>query len=152
MGLWSEIKHALNSTIGTDDFKPLDKIIQGNKAIVASDNLYWIISNTGAYTEDNTKFTEFAKIRINISGSIKLRVKSGAYYREGYVEIRINGKTVANSTTTVGEPLTDSYFDIPVNNKDILTIEYIAGLNGKTTIYLAEIYANIVDGAFIDIL
>ena len=27
MGLWSAIKHAINSTIGTEDFIPIDKMI-----------------------------------------------------------------------------------------------------------------------------
>ena len=39
---WAEIKHALNSTLGTDDFKPLDKMISGNIVII-KENTTWSI-------------------------------------------------------------------------------------------------------------
>ena len=39
---WAEVKHALNSTLGTDDFKPLDKMISGNIVII-KENTTWSI-------------------------------------------------------------------------------------------------------------
>lgn len=30
MSMWAEIKKAINSTVGTKDFKPLDEIIKEN--------------------------------------------------------------------------------------------------------------------------
>ena len=38
MGLWSAIKHAMNSTLGTSEFEPLDKIIKGQRIYVATDS------------------------------------------------------------------------------------------------------------------
>lgn len=34
MGFWSGIKHALNSTLGTSGFSPLDKIVKDSTHIV----------------------------------------------------------------------------------------------------------------------
>ena len=40
MGLWAEIKYALNSKLGTKDFKPLDELIIQQTKMVVSDDLY----------------------------------------------------------------------------------------------------------------
>ena len=37
---WAQIKLALNSSLGTKEFKPLDELIKGQKTLIASDNLY----------------------------------------------------------------------------------------------------------------
>lgn len=77
MGIWTGIKHALNSTLGTSDFQSIDKMILGTKGLVESDNLYL---NTGINesftatlqsTEAKTLKTSSA-IKINWNGSIRL--------------------------------------------------------------------------------
>ena len=40
MGIWKEIKYALNSTLGTKDFAPLDVLIAQQYKMVVSDELY----------------------------------------------------------------------------------------------------------------
>ena len=40
MGLWTGIKYAINSTLGTKEFEPLDKLITNQYRLVASDNVY----------------------------------------------------------------------------------------------------------------
>lgn len=37
MGFWAEIKHALNSTLGTPNFKPLDKLFTEHLGLGATD-------------------------------------------------------------------------------------------------------------------
>lgn len=48
MGFWTEVKHALNSTLGTENFMPLDKIYTNGKSLVASDNIYLHLTETKA--------------------------------------------------------------------------------------------------------
>lgn len=40
MSIWAAVKHALNSTLGTSDFKSLDKLITEQTRMVASDTPY----------------------------------------------------------------------------------------------------------------
>ena len=49
MGLWAGIKYALNSTLGTDDFKPLDKQITDRIGLIPDENIY-----TSKYLAPNT--------------------------------------------------------------------------------------------------
>ena len=76
MGIWAEIKYALNSTVGTDLFRPLDKIINGTKVLQPSDeNLYDL------YTLSNDEMTSAVpqkhinSFRTYLSGTVKLILK-----------------------------------------------------------------------------
>ena len=55
MGIWAAIKK-LNSTVGTENFAPLDKIFLKQKKLVASDSDY-ILVTTGDTTEITQKIT-----------------------------------------------------------------------------------------------
>ena len=37
MSIWTEIKHALNSTLGTSDFKTINEIVMQTKDLAESD-------------------------------------------------------------------------------------------------------------------
>lgn len=41
MSIWAGIKHALNSTLGKSNFKPLDKIIKNNAMFVKGNTEIW---------------------------------------------------------------------------------------------------------------
>ena len=80
MGLWTGIKYALNSTLGTDKFKPLNEIIRdeilNGSGLVSSDNLYYpsiieekIVSSN--YTSYNK--TLDVKLKFNVLGTVKLQ-------------------------------------------------------------------------------
>ena len=49
MGFWADIKYALNSTLGTSDFKPLNTLIidaiKGQRTLAPSDNIFRHIAN-----------------------------------------------------------------------------------------------------------
>lgn len=45
MGFWAGVKHALNSTLGTENFQSLDKMIVNQTRMVESNNLYANLAN-----------------------------------------------------------------------------------------------------------
>lgn len=70
--MWAGIKHAINSTLGTDEFKPLDKLIddsiKGTRTLAASDAVLKVLHG-GSEVEEFTKtFT------VNTTGSIRIKV------------------------------------------------------------------------------
>ena len=54
MGFWTGIKHALNSTVGTREFQPLDKIIKGQRTLAPADSVLAVISS-GSIKADNSE-------------------------------------------------------------------------------------------------
>ena len=84
MGLWGAIKIALNSTLGTDEFQPLDKLIRGlYRRIVASDTEQLVIRDTEVIFEaessnesDPPIEKNIGKITINADGAIRISVRA----------------------------------------------------------------------------
>lgn len=65
---WSEIKHAINSTLGNTDFKPLDKIFDECCGVFASDN---VLYNIGTAYEDARTETKVLKM----TGTIRVKAE-----------------------------------------------------------------------------
>ena len=76
MGIWAEIKYALNSTLGTKDFKPLDEIIRGQKTFIASDDLIANIYPREISSDRNESvLVEGATFTSHTSGAVRLSVQ-----------------------------------------------------------------------------
>lgn len=94
---WAEIKHAVNSTIGTDEFKSLDKIFEGNWRLIASDNAY--ISITPGYTSNSSynTYTISNSFKTNVNGTAKFTADAIFYDDATYsFNLIINGVKVAS--------------------------------------------------------
>lgn len=144
MGIWSEIKYALNSTLGTSDFKPLDKYIESLISIVPSNDLIYeteILTNSTAHSED----VIFDKI-MNIGGTF--RIVGGARHNvtnrdEGYTFIvRINGATVTNEYIgiDVGEDAAEKTYSVSFEKGD--TVEIAAMSSRNVTYAYTKIYGS----------
>lgn len=73
MGFWSGIKHALNSTLGTADFQPLDKIFTNNISIGASDMvLKALISSSVNIPHYNADDTTIKTFTAGATGTVRL--------------------------------------------------------------------------------
>lgn len=70
---WAEIKNAVNSTVGTNNFKPLNEIIRGNWNLIESDKVY--ISEVPEYTSSSSSET------YNISNSFRFKAPGTANIR-----------------------------------------------------------------------
>ena len=164
MGIWAGIKHALNSTLGTSDFKPLDKLIIEQEKMVASDELYESLvdgrviqlgTSGGVVSYDNfpcLKMTRYGKLRLKGNLGVSLR---------GYVwaclKILKNGNVIANWELTIESELASKDFstDISFEPGDVLSFT-LTGENNYNlgqTISLSNfsVYGTIKQTAFINI-
>lgn len=146
MSIWAGIKHALNSTLGTSDFKPLDELIMyENKQLSASDNVYMTIpietvtlSSTATSTSAaSSEIIDICKFKLKVTGSIRVSLNvslyDGAnnsnYSAVGYVYVYINGVQKhsfykdTSSLDTAGTLTDDVTGDISFNKGDIITLK-----------------------------
>lgn len=63
---WAQIKKAINSTLGTKDFKPLNELILGERSLVSSDNVFLVTTNNQPIT-------------CNFNGAIQVIFNFGIY-------------------------------------------------------------------------
>ena len=119
MSIWAEIKKAVNSTLGTADFKPLDKIFTDELAIYSLDSAFKTID----YSEIPTTQT---KMRYNGAIKIKLTISEGtssSVGKETSLRINLNGTFVRNLwATMVYNQKAESSCEIAVQKGDIITL------------------------------
>ena len=99
-------KYAINSTLGTDKFKPLnelvkDEILRG-KGLIASENIYYpnLINETISYNRGtNYDKTYPFELKFNVNGSANLiAITNGQGSEGGNLEIYKNGEIYASMT------------------------------------------------------
>ena len=89
MGLWAGIKYALNSTLGTNDFEPLNELFFKNKALNASENLYYTIQSESVEVEEGKTYKIPKSIKMYNSGSITIKSNLKAPYGRKYTYLNI---------------------------------------------------------------
>lgn len=104
--MWSYIKKAINSTLGTNDFEPLNELFFKNKALNASENLYYTIQSESVKVEEGKTYKIPKSIKMYNSGSITIKSNLESPYngRYTYLNIYINNasyKTLSSETTEV---------------------------------------------------
>ena len=120
MGIWAEIKYALNSTLGTDDFKPLDKLIRDSYYVYASDDLLKTLYDE-TFDGSNTDVPLTTIGTIGLPGTIKLCIEvdtsgsgTDASTSTMYVGVEGNLKTIHISN---GKVTTDVLIDVKKGDK-----------------------------------
>lgn len=103
---WAEIKYAINSTLGTNKFKPLNElIISEGKQLVASDTDFLRIDKTadvggvGVTNANPSPEVTIVTIKPVVGGSVRMSVNLDLYksattssrYTVAYVHVYING-------------------------------------------------------------
>lgn len=147
MAFWKEIRKALNSTFGTAEFEPLDKIIKGTKGLKASDNFYGRVLDSYEYGDDDDPFIIPNLIVMNWSGSCKF----GFYAKKssgGGENIKVLRNGVIVDTTTLAS------YDYKLTFSGIITFKKgdIIGLQIEDQIEYADMYADVTDMSAFDIL
>lgn len=151
MGVWAEIKYALNSTLGTNTFKSLDKIISTSEASIKNavstseasiknefDNHIGIIPsenirNTFINIDSGNLNTSdsYVTIKSNINGTVnfKLYTKGNFRYKTNfYLTITRNGVTESQLYYTIpsGDEtiIYENYVPINIQKNDNITLTY----------------------------
>jgi hypothetical protein len=159
MSFWAGIKHALNSTLGTEDFQPLDKLFISGKSTVASDNPLYTILNKGIYNYNASQSTN-SRIPIEKTliaksdGSFKVIFELDYPSTRGSagIEVFING----NLVTSVTDDDTSGFEKqetgpISYKKDDVITFgvyrSYHYDLNANSTFIIqnVELCADVVD-------
>ena len=93
MGIWAEIKYALNSTLGTANFKPLDKIIRDSYYVYASDDLLKVLyEETSRAVYADLPLTDVGVI--NVSGVIKIKAEVSGNWLGTHLIIGVKGDLI----------------------------------------------------------
>ena len=76
MGIWAEIKYALNSTIGKKNFIPLDKMIKAERTLIAStENLFDIKILNKQFSDANVDNDVLvARFKLYFQGTININL------------------------------------------------------------------------------
>lgn len=150
---WAEIKHAINSSLGTDDFKPLNELINGTKGLVASDNLYMNLVTSNISVSSRDTYTIPINVNINWNGSFRL---SGVFYTNtnyrGKLEVYKNNVLVDTITATA-DSTTKISADFMCNKGDIFTLTINnTNISVMTNLRNLAIYADLVDTSGITLI
>lgn len=103
---WGEIKLSINSTLGTNDFKPIDKLADDYARLV---KLHFVVNN---YTTANSRVTISGnKFRMNFSGEIGIQSSTAT----------ING-IEKNGTQTTAGGAPDYFYTYNVEAGDVVEV------------------------------
>ena len=164
MGLWAGIKRALNSTLGTNGFKPLNAIIDeaktailseidGQRSLAASDSVIQVVfSGKKNVTNNYESVGEFIPRK---NGSVRALVE---YYnnsttpRTFNLEIRRVEDRVVVGTTSLeasGEQTNNVFVDVPV----VANINYEVRCYATSSVSVTsvKIGAQIVDTSLVEV-
>ena len=155
MGFWAGIKYALNSTLGTENFKPLDKIFFDGKLLEISSNdedvLATITSENSKISPDGVdggfvrqllttqKFLYDGTITFRLTGShhctyYKYSVQIGlAVYDESDSQVSKTLGTTVTSTDTSGAAPFVGYVNVPVKAGQTLSFYVYTEGGGSTS-------------------
>lgn len=135
--MWSYIKKAINSTLGTNDFEPLNELFFKNKALNASENLYYTIQGESVKVEEGTTYKIPKSIKMYNSGSITIKSNLEAPYNgiNTYLKIYINDVSY-KSLSTEATSSTEVSTIVSFNADDVITFEiYVAWTSASSTKY-----------------
>jgi hypothetical protein len=148
MGIWAEIKHALNSTIGTPDFAPLDELYIKGKTLVASNNHYMDIY----IPREHAPFDVPRKIKMKNSGSVLISANVFSYSNDGGLNVLINNEIVARFQGTNTSGGSTQGGTIYFKKGDELSFKYYLGTSGATYVSKLKIFADVVDTSMLEVI
>ena len=158
---WGKIKKAINSTVGTSGFKPLDYIIRyDNKMFVASGSVFLEIPNTNkTLTFEGNKgalstIVDLCSFTPKIRGTARLKVNLTVFDNtndlmgHAHLYIYINGQLVNTITTTNtasgsgSQTTADIFSNIDFNANDVIELKLQAQTSGGSSIMQVSVTIN----------
>jgi hypothetical protein len=123
MGLWASLKYAVNSTIGTSKFKPINQIIDESCVVVASDELILKTSDFRANAEEGQNNITLFSVVANMNGTIRVRLVSGIIWGGGSrVQIKVNGTVVGSFSALSENEDGTRYIDFNVKRHQVISV------------------------------
>lgn len=157
MGTWSGIKRALNSTLGTSGFKPLDKIITdliiGQKRLVASDNVLAVIvsGSSGIGVGDTEVVGTFTP---KVSGSIRLfataKGNTSSSSSNGRIYLRNSSGTNIVNIDITASSYADYAVDTNITANETYSIVYYRGSNSNNEASSIQVRGSVIDAYTFD--
>lgn len=122
---WAEIKLALNGTVGTPEFQPLDKLFNGNWKLLANDSTVYKTAPANA-TYAGGKFEFSNKFTLKTDGTATVKLTAAAEIgKNGTLSVLKNGEKFASETRLHNS---ENHYTYLVNTEfksgDILTFEF----------------------------
>lgn len=123
MSIWGEVKHALNNTLGTSSFLPLNKILENNTAIKVQHKTVILSLSGSSGTETATiDSVDTSKSIIRINSYVFGHYSRGSSYSPS--EAWITSVTATLKSATQVEVAWTS--DVSIPNKELpVTVEII---------------------------
>lgn len=149
MGIWAGIKHALNSTLGTADFKPLDELllekiaeIVGGKSLAASNTIYKVVSSTAVSlnggTGDGPEYTKIGNsFTVNCNGSIRVIISvsgGGDLYKNALQYFYITTSVPSGTSPSYVGRITVPYLE----DAQTLTLDLNVSAGKKYSFYIGS--------------
>ena len=119
-------KYAINSTLGTEEFRPLDKIIIGQKALVGSDTTLKVLSNGVSLSDEQT--ITLGEIIPKMNGVLRLKATANIdNYYSGAITIYINENAIL---TFSSQNVETKFADFNVQKGETYTFKIYADIYG----------------------
>lgn len=131
MSVWAGIKKALNSTLGTSEFKPLDELFNMHCGIYATNDYTLKELWRGGSLEEGESV---GSAKINATGQIN--VYFSTLVSSNHYNILINGKVVASVSGLDISTYKPNSVSVEVKYGDVIEIVSASKGNGSTTIAL----------------
>jgi len=152
MSIWAAIKYAINSTLGTLNFEPLDKLIKNQKTLYATEDFYTRLYGAEVTIEvEELGHIEKNDIPISITmrgaGSFKLsyEVKGSSNARAKLIVIK-NGEIITlDDINTPSSAYAEIYTsDCVYSDGDVFSFQYQASsrADGVQKIYFKNLNLN----------
>lgn len=131
MSVWAGIKKALNSTLGTSEFKPLDELFNMHCGIYATNDYTLKVLWSGGYLEAGKSV---GSAKINATGQIN--VYFSQIVSSNHFDILINGTVVARASGSSSSAYSPISVSVEVKYGDVIEILSTSTGNSNTTIAL----------------
>lgn len=135
MGIWTGIKKALNSTVGTKDFQSLDKIIKSQRTYAPSDDVLVLLGPSSPILAENRepeKVIPNIQFKALVNGTVRVKCFTEIYGdATAYFRVRKDGNTYLSSATTNPDeyaPLNEEMIiDCPIEKGSVYTFSVLTG-------------------------
>lgn len=146
---WSEIKYALNSSLGTSSFESLDKkldriekIVDGQRRLLAASEIYAYILTGTTLTLSSSFLQAKNFVTINMAGTVRIHTNGTNPHQ---IEVRNAAGIVLASGTSVQTGAYSTNVNVTVEKGDELHIWLKRTTTSTTTVNLISVNAVIAD-------